>query len=248
MTLQEKIDKKKIDIQKRKNITLKLEKKLEQITDTWEIEWAKDEISTSFNKERDLQTQLENLYKQQEKQTATDNIERIPVIEEFLENWKRKAIEYYIEDYEKLDEYLTTRYEKRKLFQQWKTENKYSWQNTTETEAKEKELEIDRETHNKIMKYRFSPFTIELESYGNNWKEKLETLIEKDKQQKREILIKRVKEITGKITDASYLTIGDNAEINGIVIGEKGKAKVETISAGGYNIQCFHYRVLVKEI
>lgn len=51
--------------------------------------------------------------------------------------------------------------------------------------------------------------------------------------------------MVGKITDAKGLTIGMNGELNGLVIGDKDSATVTTILAGGYNIQCLHYRVLV---
>jgi len=65
-------------------------------------------------------------------------------------------------------------------------------------------------------------------------------------------LINRVSEITGTFTDCKGLHLdSDNsgyAIINGIVIGEKGKAKIESIGAGGYNIQRYHIRVLVKEV
>jgi len=65
-------------------------------------------------------------------------------------------------------------------------------------------------------------------------------------------LVERTVEITGKITDAKYLYLDrDNAGyaiINGVVVGEKGKARVESIGAGGYNIQRYHIRVLVKEV
>ena len=65
-------------------------------------------------------------------------------------------------------------------------------------------------------------------------------------------LVTRTVEIAGTITDAKYLRLDrDNngyAIINGIVIGEKGKARVESIGAGGYNIQRYHIRVLVKEV
>ncbi|MNM78954.1 hypothetical protein D3C81_908740 [compost metagenome] len=62
------------------------------------------------------------------------------------------------------------------------------------------------------------------------------------------MMVYRVTEETGKLTDASGLHIGSNGEINGLVVGEKGSAVIETILAGGYNIQCLHFRVLVKPV
>lgn len=63
-------------------------------------------------------------------------------------------------------------------------------------------------------------------------------------------LINRVIEKTGQITDAKGLKVTQGnqgyAVINGFVIGEKGTAEVESISAGGYNIQRYHIRTLVK--
>ena len=41
---------------------------------------------------------------------------------------------------------------------------------------------------------------------------------------------------------------GKDSSVNGIIIGEKGKAKVQTFSAGGWNIQCFHYRTRVDRV
>lgn len=64
--------------------------------------------------------------------------------------------------------------------------------------------------------------------------------------------LNRVTKITGPVIDWSGLgvTSGNNglATLNGVVIGEDGKAKVESITAGGYNIQRLHIRTLVKEI
>lgn len=63
-------------------------------------------------------------------------------------------------------------------------------------------------------------------------------------------MIDRVISLTGKITDTKYIHLDrDNngyAIINGIIIGEKGQARIESIGAGGYNIQRYHIRVLVK--
>ena len=59
-------------------------------------------------------------------------------------------------------------------------------------------------------------------------------------------LYNRVYAITGEVTDAKHITWGGKC-LDGYVVGKNGVAEVETIGAGGYNIQRFHLRVLVKE-
>lgn len=65
-------------------------------------------------------------------------------------------------------------------------------------------------------------------------------------------LYNRIKDITGEVTDWNGIqaTIGTwgGTVLNGFVIGKQGRALVESIYAGGYNIQRLHVRVLVKEI
>lgn len=64
-------------------------------------------------------------------------------------------------------------------------------------------------------------------------------------------LLRRVTKITGPVTDWSelYVTQGNmGAVINGYVIGEDGKAEVESILAGGWNVQRLHVRTLVKPV
>ena len=65
-------------------------------------------------------------------------------------------------------------------------------------------------------------------------------------------LIYRVRSITGEITDWSNIRAtagtGGFTVLNGTVIGKEGIACVESITAGGYNIQRLHIRVLVRSI
>ncbi len=65
-------------------------------------------------------------------------------------------------------------------------------------------------------------------------------------------LVNRVTKITGPITSWSglYLTQGNGgwSVLNGIVEGEDGRASVETILAGGWNVQKLHCRTLVKKV
>lgn len=81
-----------------------------------------------------------------------------------------------------------------------------------------------------------------------------ESLARLDKDLNREVelkyddLINRANKVVGQITDASNLSVGPKGELDGIIEGTKGKARIETIGAGGYNIQIFHYRVLIHPI
>jgi hypothetical protein len=60
-------------------------------------------------------------------------------------------------------------------------------------------------------------------------------------------LYNRVYAITGEVTDWNGIHYGGKV-LNGEVYGKLGAVRVESILAGGYNIQRLHIRVLVHEI
>lgn len=60
-------------------------------------------------------------------------------------------------------------------------------------------------------------------------------------------LYNRIKDVTGEVTEWDNIHYSKGA-LNGIVEGKEGTASVESILAGGYNIQRLHVRVLVHQI
>ena len=130
------------------------------------------------------------------------------------------------------------------------------WYNNHRHEVSKEEfdrtyLELRREA--KKLKNDIHPYTEMVAKYNGYHQphtvneEKLEEILLKDCKARYFELVNQVAEITGIITDATDLTI-TAGELNGIIIGEQGKAKVQTFSAGGWNIQCFHYRTRVDEV
>lgn len=181
------------------------------------------------------------------KEDAEERELKIPAIEAFLETWKQKAAIYYKAALASLLDYLADRKTKTKALIDDCKANGLPASGATFT-AKEKSLGLDYSSSQRHIKASFPALAVELRAYGKGWEERLETLLEREKNAKRQGLIVRVREIVGEVTDAAGLYVADDGEINGVVVGTQGKARVTTISAGGYNVQCFHFRVLVKAL
>lgn len=190
---------------------------------------------------RELEGVKSNILNYEEKvaQEKQELDTRVPIIEEFLERWKEKATRWYIANVEKY----------RELLESQKAEDKELRAKKAGMEWKEyRKLEGALYSRQENAKRGYSSLTREILKHSGGYDaERLEKALEAEKTTKRRMLVDRVRAITGDIADASGLYVGDNGEINGLVVGINGKATVTTISAGGYNIQCFHFRVLVKE-
>ncbi|PGA05593.1 hypothetical protein [Bacillus mycoides] len=193
------------------------------------------------------------------------------VIKDFLEQWKQKAYEWHIKRY---NDYLELKEELHKKEREARIECMKTFKDAYERYYEDGEIKElsdhtlanayprsimntfleERELDWKSIQSRLNSFagktilymsSIYDESKRLAW---LEKALEQEKKSKMIDLINRINTVTGSIVDADGLRISEVGNLNGIITGEKANAKVETIGAGGWNIQCFHYRTLVNEI
>ena len=243
-----------------------------------EYESKLEDIKSNDKKLKEANTTLDSLQQQLNKQLETDSEvnDLVPeVLNVFLENWKQKCYKFYVD---LANEYMELIYKNHKDFEVTKEEieqlekKKYDFRTNREiytplytTEQIEKILnnnitDYEKENVQKHIRNRYvkqfesSHFASDMSVVNNiiDFKEidesKLNEILDNEVKIKREMFIKRIKEVIGEIKDLTGLKTGANAEINGIAKGVKCNAKVETITAGGYNIQCYHFRVLVNVV
>lgn len=249
-----------------------LEKLIAKGADEYDIHYKRDDIKGATEKLADARRILDNWKaKLNERISQEEYLEaNAPeVIKTFLEMWKQKAIQYYTDKYDRflklkadlrekeLDarrEALRTLPELERYREIYKDRepSDYDLHNLWPRNAVEKFLE-ERHLGYRQIRERLNNFgdgvifimcEIRDEAERAAW---LEKAMEEEKRAKLLDLMARINKVVGTITDAAGLYISSNGEINGIIVGTEGKASVETISAGGYNIQCFHYRTLVHE-
>lgn len=238
-----------------------------------EIDMKLDDIKTAEKKLEDAENVLNNWIEKLNKEEANQqyiNNEIPQVIIDFLNEWKEHCKEFvlsmtkdYRQDKIELDDTINTYYweyiidNKDKfdyLFSNYNNVETYnsnvnyryyvsSFKDVREVEDKYKIKELKNDFNNKY-KNSFVQFYIS----HNEDENALDKELEKEKNNKLLDLMNRITSITGVIANATDLTISSSGDINGVIEGEKGNCIVNTIGAGGYNIQCFHYRVLVRKV
>lgn len=183
------------------------------------------------------------------KSIEDDNIIQIPVLVEFLNDWEKKCIDWYINN---ANHYFTLKQSQEKDFELYLEKCKEECPEITNKYQLERRFlrhyydgidDLTKVITDLDWDYKTKTYV----SYKIK-EDLLYKTIKEEKKRKYLDLVRRVEREVGKILDAQYLSIGEqNGELNGIIIGENGKCRVETISAEG-PIQRFHYRVLVHKI
>lgn len=228
----------------------KLEKKLERIKKAQASNWEDNpywyhESDLKYTT-RDLDRARKDLEDWQNKlaeEQHKSNSRNIPAIIEFLDGWQARVKHFYIisepEYHTALEEWY--RYDREHC--EW-----FNTQRRNSTKEEYDAREKDYREKKKAFHSQWSWFESFCDYKKNLDVEKLTKFLKKDADAKYDFIIERTIAIVEEITDASGLSVGDKGDLNGYIIGTKGTAKVQTIGAGGYNIQCFHYRTLIHEV
>ena len=228
-------------------LTSKMDRILKAKATNWEVNpyWYNENDINRTQRELDaanaaLEGYKDQLIKEQDK-AASRNIQ---VIIDFLDTWKSRVRSYHIYSLPRFIEARSAYYKINSEYCDW-------FNSRARIEATPEEYKQRREAERKAEKKFqsdwswFTPYVDREDGKDVINITKLNKDLDKEADAKYDDIVNRTIELVGKIIDASNLSIGMKGDLNGVIEGEKGKAKVETIGAGGYNIQCFHFRTLI---
>lgn len=250
-----------------------LAKLIQKGADKFDISIKQSDIESAIDKLEEAKQILANWQAKLDERIAADDYLEAntpEILKDFLENWKQHAITYYREKRIRFIEY------RKELKAQERAARLEALQTLPSLERyreiyKGRELtdsdlanlwprkDVDAFLSERGLEYRqiqkklnefgdqitFKLLEIRDDQEREAW---LEKAMEEEKRAKLIDLIGRIMGTVGTITDAAALHIGPEGDINGYIVGTEGKAKIQTIGAGGYNIQCFHFRTLIHEM
>ena len=216
-----------------------------------------DELRRAYQDLDESEITLNKYKNQLELVEAKEGQEKIPVLVEFFKRYKKEIVKFIEFNMPTLLEYYRINSE----YCEWHNSRNYIMrtENLTEEEWKRRLLQL-REQEDEL---RAAVHPITRSVYAKRFedcidRDELDKILDKDIEAKYWNMVEKVTKITGEIVDADNVDIGGDGNLNGIIIGTKGKAKLETILAGGYNHniildsgrhgQILHYRLLVHEV
>ena len=250
-----------------------LAKLIQKGADKFDISIKQSDIESAVDKLEEAKQTLANWQAKLDERIAADDYLEAnapEILKDFLENWKQHAIVYYREKRIRFIEYrkelkAQERAARLEALQTLPSLERYReiykgreltdsdlanlWpRKDVDAFLSERGLEyhqIQRKLNEFGDQITFRLLEIRDDQEREAW---LEKAMEEEKRAKLIDLIGRIMGTVGTITDAAALHIGPEGDINGYIVGTEGKAKIQTIGAGGYNIQCFHFRTLIHEI
>ena len=233
----------------------KLEKKMERIKKAEATGW---EVNPYYYNDYDLKRTARDIEEAKDaiakyeadlaEAVDKDNSRNVTAILEFLRLWKERVTKYYNN---KFKVYPMALKQLKKDMEPFKTD----WRMHCDDPEKYKANRKAQRELQEAFDARFGclqPYLIPVLNPKTNCydkvaldRERLDKDLTKEANRKYDFIIERTCAIVGKIVDASNLSVGNKGDLNGYIIGDKGNASVTTIGAGGYNIQCYHFRTLI---
>ena len=252
--IQKRIDGKSKEIEK-------LTKKLARIEKAEATGWRDNPYYYSDYDKRiclkDLEAAKDALAKYQAELAATTEkaaSRNIPAILEFLDRWKARVTRIHLDAFGAYPEAVRQREKDLEPFRmdyfeerKFKRERPDEWKEwSAERKAINEQFNAAYGFIEPYLERVLNPETMRYDSWRFD-EEKLAKELSEEANRKYDFIIERTNKLVGEITDANGLSVGAKGDLNGIIIGTRGNASVKTIGAGGYNIQCFHFRTLIHQ-